>query len=135
MTTTVVNERLARITALGTSIWLDQIQRSLTRTGEIARIDELQRPLFDGVDSRRRFPIEPAVVVMIDGREQLGVHLGPYDQRRLPIPGQLACQPGVVHLRDENPRWTSGCVSHFATNHGEPNTNQERNKESWDTKS
>ena len=32
--TASVNERLARLTALGTSIWLDQIQRSLTQGGE-----------------------------------------------------------------------------------------------------
>lgn len=33
-----VNERLARLTKLGTSIWLDQIQRSLTQGGELARL-------------------------------------------------------------------------------------------------
>ncbi|HEX5923992.1 MAG TPA: transaldolase [Baekduia sp.] len=33
-----VNERLARLTALGTSIWLDQIQRSLTQGGELRRL-------------------------------------------------------------------------------------------------
>jgi transaldolase len=33
-----VNERLARLTALGTSIWLDQIQRSLTQGGELQRL-------------------------------------------------------------------------------------------------
>ena len=31
-----VNERLARLTTLGTSIWLDQIQRSLAEGGELA---------------------------------------------------------------------------------------------------
>jgi transaldolase len=35
-----VNERLARITELGTSIWLDQIRRSLVDTGELARMVE-----------------------------------------------------------------------------------------------
>src|SRR4051794_941419 len=35
-----VNERLARITELGTSIWLDQIRRSLVETGELARMVE-----------------------------------------------------------------------------------------------
>jgi transaldolase len=33
-----VNERLARLTALGTSIWLDQIRRSLVRSGELRRL-------------------------------------------------------------------------------------------------
>jgi transaldolase len=35
-----VNERLARLTKLGTSIWLDQIQRSLTQGGELRRLVE-----------------------------------------------------------------------------------------------
>jgi transaldolase len=33
-----VNERLARLTALGTSVWLDQIQRSITQGGELRRL-------------------------------------------------------------------------------------------------
>ena len=33
-----VNERLAQITAAGTSIWLDQIRRSLTEGGELGRM-------------------------------------------------------------------------------------------------
>jgi transaldolase len=36
--TASVNERLARLTALGTSIWLDQIQRSLVQGGELRRL-------------------------------------------------------------------------------------------------
>src|ERR1700712_1125806 len=37
-----VNERLARLTKLGTSIWLDQIQRSLAQGGELQRlVDEM----------------------------------------------------------------------------------------------
>src|SRR6476620_5388992 len=39
-TTPSVNERLARLTALGTSVWLDQIQRSLTQGGELRRLIE-----------------------------------------------------------------------------------------------
>jgi transaldolase len=35
---TSVNERLARITALGTSIWLDQIRRSLVQGGELRKL-------------------------------------------------------------------------------------------------
>jgi transaldolase len=33
-----VNERLARLTALGTSVWLDQIERKLIEGGELARL-------------------------------------------------------------------------------------------------
>src|SRR4051794_41850586 len=33
-----VNERLARLPALGTSIWLDQIERGLVEGGELARL-------------------------------------------------------------------------------------------------
>src|SRR3954468_20785489 len=33
-----VNERLARLTALGVSIWLDQIERKLVEGGELARL-------------------------------------------------------------------------------------------------
>jgi transaldolase len=38
MSNASVNERLARLTNLGTSIWLDQIQRSLTQGGELRRL-------------------------------------------------------------------------------------------------
>jgi transaldolase len=38
MSSTSVNERLARLTALGTSIWLDQIERKLVEGGELARL-------------------------------------------------------------------------------------------------
>ena len=37
-TATKVNERLVRLTELGTSIWLDQIQRSWLDNGEVARM-------------------------------------------------------------------------------------------------
>jgi transaldolase len=48
-----VNERLARLTQLGTSIWLDQIQRSLTQGGELRRlVDE---------DSLRGMTSNPAI--------------------------------------------------------------------------
>nr|WP_267128298.1 transaldolase family protein [Baekduia soli] len=36
--TASVNERLQRLTGLGTSIWLDQIRRSLVQTGELAKL-------------------------------------------------------------------------------------------------
>ena len=48
-----VNERLAALTAAGTSIWLDQIRRSLIESGELQRlIDE---------DSLRGVTANPAI--------------------------------------------------------------------------
>jgi transaldolase/glucose-6-phosphate isomerase len=40
MATQQVNERLAALTAAGTSVWLDQIKRSLIMTGELQRLVE-----------------------------------------------------------------------------------------------
>jgi hypothetical protein len=40
MATQQVNERLAAVTAAGTSIWLDQIKRALISTGELERLVE-----------------------------------------------------------------------------------------------
>jgi transaldolase/glucose-6-phosphate isomerase len=40
MGTTQVNERLAALTAAGTSVWLDQIRRSLIEQGELQRLVE-----------------------------------------------------------------------------------------------
>ena len=40
MATQQVNERLAAITAAGTSVWLDQIKRSLITGGELKRLVE-----------------------------------------------------------------------------------------------
>src|SRR3954452_2763800 len=48
-----VNERLARLTALGTSIWLDQIERKLVEGGELARMVE--------EDSLRGMTSNPAI--------------------------------------------------------------------------
>jgi transaldolase len=48
-----VNERLARLTALGTSIWLDQIERKLVEGGELARLIE--------EDSLRGMTSNPAI--------------------------------------------------------------------------
>jgi transaldolase len=51
--TTQVNERLAALTAAGTSVWLDQIRRSLIEGGELRRlIDE---------DSLRGVTANPAI--------------------------------------------------------------------------
>ena len=40
MSATAVNERLAALTAAGTSIWLDSLSRGLVQTGELARMVE-----------------------------------------------------------------------------------------------
>src|SRR4051794_30449210 len=40
MSATAVNERLAALTAAGTSIWLDQLSRGLIESGELARMVE-----------------------------------------------------------------------------------------------
>ena len=48
-----VNERLARLTALGTSIWLDQIRRSLVQDGELRKLVE--------EDSLRGMTSNPAI--------------------------------------------------------------------------
>ena len=40
MSVTAVNERLQALTAAGTSVWLDQIRRSMTEGGELARMVE-----------------------------------------------------------------------------------------------
>src|ERR671931_1352321 len=40
MSTTAVNERLAALTAAGTSIWLDQLRRGMIESGELRRMIE-----------------------------------------------------------------------------------------------
>src|SRR6266576_532135 len=40
MSVTSVNERLAALTAAGTSVWLDQIRRGMIEDGELARMVE-----------------------------------------------------------------------------------------------
>jgi len=49
MSATGVNERLAALTAAGTSIWLDQLSRGLLETGELARM--VQEDSLQGVTS------------------------------------------------------------------------------------
>jgi transaldolase/glucose-6-phosphate isomerase len=46
---TVVNERLAALTAAGTSVWLDQIRRGMIESGELARM--VQEDSLRGVTS------------------------------------------------------------------------------------
>ena len=38
MSVTSVNERLAALTAAGTSVWLDQIRRGMIEDGELGRM-------------------------------------------------------------------------------------------------
>src|SRR5918996_1655416 len=53
MTVTQVNERLAALTAAGTSVWLDQIRRGMIESGELGRmVDE---------DSLRGVTSNPAI--------------------------------------------------------------------------
>src|SRR5215218_3251169 len=49
MTLTSVNERLAALTAAGTSVWLDQIRRGMIESGELARM--VQEDSLRGVTS------------------------------------------------------------------------------------
>src|SRR5215212_4621006 len=54
MSVSSVNERLAALTAAGTSIWLDQLRRSMLRSGELARLVE--------EDSLRGVTSNPAIL-------------------------------------------------------------------------
>jgi len=49
MSVTQVNERLAALTAAGTSVWLDQIRRGMIESGELARM--VQEDSLRGVTS------------------------------------------------------------------------------------
>src|SRR5205085_8573761 len=51
--TTEVNPRLAALTAAGTSVWLDQIRRSLIENGELQRLID--------VESLRGITANPAI--------------------------------------------------------------------------
>src|SRR3954463_718631 len=69
-----VNERLAALTSLGTSVWLDQIRRSLIEGGELQRlIDE---------DSLRGGTSDPSIF------ERAGVGSGAYDDELREMAGQ-----------------------------------------------
>jgi len=63
-----VNERLAAITAAGTSIWLDQIRRSLVETGELERM--VREECLRGVTSNPAI-FEKAILGSPDYDEQL----------------------------------------------------------------
>src|ERR1700741_1223100 len=53
MSVTQINERLAALTAAGTSVWLDQIRRGMIEDGELARMV--------AEDSLRGVPSNPAI--------------------------------------------------------------------------
>ena len=74
MSATGVNERLAALTAAGTSIWLDQLSRGLLESGELARMVEqsqaggrpFQRP--GAADHDRTEPLFQLTDMLADGR-------------------------------------------------------------------
>jgi transaldolase/glucose-6-phosphate isomerase len=63
-----VNERLARLTELGTSVWLDQIRRSITQSGELERL--VQESSLRGVTSNPAI-FEKAILGSPDYDDQL----------------------------------------------------------------
>ncbi|HYF24554.1 MAG TPA: bifunctional transaldolase/phosoglucose isomerase [Baekduia sp.] len=67
-TTPTVNERLARLTALGTAVWLDQIRRSLISSGELERL--VREDSLRGVTSNPAI-FEKAILGSPDYDEQL----------------------------------------------------------------
>src|SRR5688500_19781653 len=89
-----VNERLAALTAAGTSVWLDQIRRSLITSGELER---LERELsLRGVTSNPAI-FEKAILGSTDYDEQIAELAGKgrsareiYDEIAV-LDVQLAC--------------------------------------------
>ncbi|WP_205699283.1 bifunctional transaldolase/phosoglucose isomerase [Conexibacter sp. SYSU D00693] len=67
-TTPAVNERLARLTSLGTAVWLDQIRRSLVQSGELERM--VREDSLRGVTSNPAI-FEKAILGSPDYDEQL----------------------------------------------------------------
>src|SRR5829696_4088245 len=63
-----LNERLAALTAAGTSVWLDQIRRSLITSGELARM--VQEDSLRGVTSNPAI-FEKAILGSPDYDDQL----------------------------------------------------------------
>ena len=63
-----VNERLAALTAAGTSVWLDQIRRSLITSGELARL--MREDCLRGVTSNPAI-FEKAILGSTDYDEQV----------------------------------------------------------------
>ena len=76
MSVTGVNERLAALTAAGTSVWLDQIRRGMIEDGELARmVDE---------DSLRGVTSNPAIFALGGS----AATAAPYDPKPLAIGAQ-----------------------------------------------
>ena len=63
-----VNERLAALTAAGTSVWLDQIRRSLIESGELERL--VREDSLRGVTSNPAI-FEKAILGTTDYDEQI----------------------------------------------------------------
>jgi transaldolase / glucose-6-phosphate isomerase len=76
-----VNERLAALTAAGTSVWLDQIRRSLIECGELARL--IREDSLRGVTSNPAI-FEKAILGSTDYDEQVAELAGEgHDARRI----------------------------------------------------
>ena len=69
MSVTSVNERLAALTAAGTSVWLDQIRRGMIENGELARM--VEQDSLRGVTSNPAI-FEKAMLGSPDYDDELG---------------------------------------------------------------
>ena len=74
-----VNERLAALTAAGTSVWLDQIRRSLITSGELERL--VREDSLRGVTSNPAI-FEKAILGSTDYDEQIAELAGAGPRRR-----------------------------------------------------
>ena len=68
MSTTAVNERLAALTAAGTSVWLDQLRRGMIESGELQRM--IEQDSLRGVTSNPAI-FEKAILGTTDYDEDL----------------------------------------------------------------
>ena len=81
MSVAAVNERLAAITAAGTSIWLDQLRRSMTLSWELGRM--IEEDSLRGVTSNPAI-FEKAILGSTDYDEQIAELAGEgLDARRI----------------------------------------------------
>ena len=86
MSVTSVNERLAALTAAGTSVWLDQIRRGMIEDGELERM--VAEDSLRGVTSNPAI-FEKAILGSSDYDDDIGRRRarGPVGARGLPPPG------------------------------------------------